>query len=111
PNVSLGTVYVRFKEPNVNDVLNAKATEVSYSIPSGLLMKEFNNQSWDFKLAAASAEFAEILRKSYWAKGSKLDNVLELVKEIMIETDSPDIIELMSLVSKAKQYENQLAER
>jgi hypothetical protein len=64
-----------------------------------------------FKLAAAAAEFAEILRKSYWAKGSELKDVLALVKEISNKTDSPEVIELMSLISKAQQYEQQLAEK
>ncbi len=65
----------------------------------------------EFKLAATAAEFAEILRKSHWAKGSELKDVLALVKEISNKTDSPEVIELISLISKAQQYEQQLAEK
>ncbi|MEA2030979.1 MAG: von Willebrand factor type A domain-containing protein [candidate division Zixibacteria bacterium] len=111
PQNKLGMVYVRYKNPDATDVLNAEATEISYSIPSQVIIEEFDNQSCEFKLAAAAAEFSEILRKSYWAKGSKLDNVLTLVKEIMTETDSPEVVELMSLISKAEQYKQQITEK
>jgi Ca-activated chloride channel family protein len=101
----VGTIYVRYKDPDSDEV-----TEFSRPITRNVFNSEFAKASVEFKLAASAAEFAEILRKSYWAKGSKLDDVLALVKEISTQTDSPDVIELLSLVSKAQQYE-QLAEK
>ncbi len=103
---NIGTIYIRYKDPESD-----KATETSRRISPGEFRSEFANASAQFKLAAAAAEFAEILRKSYWAKGSELKDVLALVKEISNEMDSPDVIELMSLISKAQQYEQQLAEK
>jgi len=102
---NVGTIYIRYKDPDSDEV-----TEISRSIALNNFNKEFDNASVEFKLAAATAEFAEILRKSYWAKGSELKDVLTLVKDISNEIDSPDVIELLSLVSKAQQYEKQLAE-
>ncbi len=102
---NVGTIYIRYKDPDSD-----KVTEISRSIALSNFNKEFDNASVEFKLAAAAAEFAEILRKSYWAKGSELNDVLTVVKGISTQTDSPDVIELLSLVSKAQQYEKQLAE-
>ena len=49
------------------------------------------------------AEFAEILRKSYWAKGAKLETVLEQAQHLNEEfKNNPDVIELVDLISKAK---------
>lgn len=103
---NVGTIYIRYKDPDSDEV-----TEISRRISRSVFSNEFANASMQFKLAAAAAEFAEILRKSYWAKGSELKDILALVKEISNKTDSPEVIELMSLISKAQQYEHQLAEK
>ncbi len=106
PSSSVGTVYIRYKDPDSDEV-----TEISRRIPRRAFNSEFVQTSIEFKLAAAAAEFAEILRKSYWAKGSELKDVLTLVKEISHETDSREVIELMNLISKAQQYEQPIADR
>ena len=50
------------------------------------------------------AEFAEILRKSYWAKDATLEPVLEHAQQLNTEFKSDaDVIELVDLISKAKQ--------
>ena len=103
---NVGTIYIRYKDPDSDEV-----TEISRRISRSVFSGEFTNASMQFKLAAAAAEFAEILRKSYWAKGSELKDVLALVKQISNKTDFPEVIELMSLISKAQQYEQQLAEK
>lgn len=103
---NVGTIYIRYKDPDSDEV-----TEFNRPITRRVFDSEFANTSIEFKLAAAAAEFAEILRKSYWAKGSELKDVLALTKEISNKTDSPEVIELMSLISKAQQYEQQLAEK
>ena len=54
-------------------------------------------------MAATAAEFAEILRKSYWAKGATLDAVLEHAQTLPAEfAGDADIIELVDLISRAK---------
>ncbi len=100
----VGTIYVRYQDPDGEDV-----TEVNRAIERTVFRDEFSRSTYGFKLATAAAEFAEILRKSYWAKGSDLGEVLALVKEITLESESPDVIELLGLVSKAAQYRDQLA--
>jgi len=54
-------------------------------------------------LAATVGEFAEILRKSYWAKGAKLDTVLKQAQKLSDQfKGDADVIELVDLISKAK---------
>jgi len=102
----LGTVFIRYKDPDHGEV-----TEISRRIGRRTVDGEFASAAMDLRLSAAAAEFSEILRKSYWARGSELADVLTLVKGIAMETDAPQVIELMGMVSRAQQYETQLAEK
>ncbi len=95
----VATVRVRYKNPDTGSV-----TEVSKDFESGALKTEFGKASENFRLAAAVAEFAEVLRESYWAKGSRLGTVLALAKETAKEFDNrKDVMELVSLISKAEE--------
>ncbi len=104
PRGRVGVVFIRYKDPETNEVI-----EINKNIHAAVFANEFDECSPQFKLAAASAEFAEILRKSFWARGSKLEDVMTLVKEINMESDSKDVIELMSMISEAMQFKEQLA--
>ncbi len=103
---NIGNVHVRYKNPEMDEV-----TEISAPIKRGVFRNRFERASDDFKLAAASAEFAEILRGSYWARGSSLSDVLALVNEIGFENSSDQIAELMDLIGRAMQCGDALAER
>jgi Ca-activated chloride channel family protein len=103
---NIGIVHVRYKNPEMDEV-----TEISAPIKRGVFRNRFERASDDFKLAAASAEFAEILRESYWARGSSLGDVLALVNEIGCENPSDQIAELMDLIGRAMQCGDALAER
>ncbi len=102
----LATIFVRYKDPE-----NDKVDEISFDVEKHDFETRFENTSLNFKLAAASAEFAEILGKSYWAKGSKLSEVYDLAKEIFHEEDRPELVEFMDLISKAQKMEDRLAEK
>jgi hypothetical protein len=68
------------------------------------LSRSFDDSSKQFRLAATVAEFAEILRSSYWAKGATLEPVLQQAQTLCGEfKGNADVIELVDLVSKAKQ--------
>jgi hypothetical protein len=62
-------------------------------------------------LATAAAEFSEILKGSFWARGSSLRRVYEIVKDVENETDSPQAHEFLDLIRLADRFEDQLAER
>nr|MBN2276773.1 von Willebrand factor type A domain-containing protein [candidate division Zixibacteria bacterium] len=102
----LGTVFIRYKEPDAEIV-----HEVSRKIDRALFLKEFEQQSANFRLAAAAAEFAEILGKSYWARDSKLETVYQMVQGIFEENQSVEIVDLMNLITKTQKLQDHLAEK
>jgi Ca-activated chloride channel family protein len=55
----------------------------------------------DFRLAANAAEFAEILRESFWAKEASLDAVIEDLETLNLRDASFE--ELKALVKKSKE--------
>jgi Ca-activated chloride channel family protein len=92
----LGTVYVRYKDPTTLAV-----NEVAEQIDQSDFSRSFESASSDLRLAAAAAEFAEILRKSYWAQDGHLREVLRVVGQVEHERCDDQVIELMDLVAKA----------
>ena len=95
----LATVSIRYADAD-----NDRVNEVSKDISVSQLHKSFDAAPATFRLAAAVAEFAEILRESYWAKDGSLDTVHQVVKDAFPEIDSEGVVELMYLVNKAIAY-------
>ena len=95
----LATVSIRYADAD-----NHKVSEVSEDIFVSQLHESFDAAPVTFRLAAAVAEFAEILRESYWAKDGSLDRVHQVVKDAFPEIDSEQVVELMYLVNKAITY-------
>jgi len=97
---TIATTFVRYKAPQTDDV-----TEFKSFIATTDLKDSFDDSSKQFRLAATAAEFAEILRESYWAKGATLEPVLKNAQRLAeaFEGDA-DVIELADLVSKAGQF-------
>jgi Ca-activated chloride channel family protein len=101
---AIGRLSVRFKDPTGEEV-----DELSFGISDKVFRSSFNYATSDTRLAAVAAEFAEILRGSYWARGSQLNQLLSLANEIYIDTGREDVLELIHLISKSIQL-HQLAE-
>ena len=95
---NVATTYVRYKHADTSAV-----TEFRSHIAVEDFHKSFRGSSSEFKLAATVTEFAEILRKSYWAKGATLDRILERAQYLSREfEDDAEVIELVDLISKAE---------
>ncbi len=95
----IATTYVRYKNAETGAV-----TEFKSEFNTSQLNRGFDDSSKQFRLAATVAEFAEILRNSYWAKGATLEPVLQQAQTLAGEfKDDADVIELVDLVSKARQ--------
>jgi len=68
----------------------------------------FEKASPGFRLAAGVAEFAEILKKSYWAQKSKFSDVLPVIKDVLKERpDDAAVTELLSLIAKANKIQQE----
>ncbi len=104
-NAPLGKLYIRYKDPVDNEIY-----EISKEISCSVTYSEFKDASENFKLSACAAEFAEILRDSYWAKEATLSDLKDVVKELYADSESSDILELLSLIDKANELKQQRAE-
>ena len=99
----IATASIRYADPD-----SQKVTEVGEDIFSSDLRESFETASAPFRLTAAVAEFAEILRESYWAKDGSLEEIRRVVKGVFPEFDNEQVVELIYLVGKAIEYKAQL---
>ena len=100
------TVYIRFKDPVTREV-----DEVNHPFYLSACTGGFETASDEFRLAAAAAEFAEILRSSYWAKGSSLDDVMKVAAGIRSTAADGTAPELIEMIRAADAHRDALAKR
>lgn len=91
------TVYVRYADPETGAV-----TELSRSLAPADLAPTFEQASVRFQLDAVVAEYAEILRASYWAKDSTLAALVPAARRVAeyLPHDA-DVQEFAQLVAQA----------
>jgi len=93
------TVVVRYENPETKQV-----NEIKQGLARSQFASRFEATSSHFQLAAAVAEYAEILRQSYWANGSSLQSVQELAQRVkQALPNDADVAEFAQLVSRASQ--------
>ena len=104
----LATVSIRHEDPDTGHV-----TEVNESISTDALRGTFEESTPAFQLAASVAEFAEILRGSFWAQEGSLESVQETLAGILphIQAKTPQHRtrneELLSLIREARRFKEQ----
>ena len=104
----LATVSIRHEDPDTGHV-----TEVNESITTDTLKGTFEETTRTFQLAASVAEFAEILRGSFWAQESSLESVQETLAGILphIDAKTPEHRarneELLSLIHETHRFKEQ----
>jgi Ca-activated chloride channel family protein len=89
--------HLRWKDPDDHEV-----HEISRSIATSDLAQSFEQTPPPFRLAVMVAEYAEILRESYWAKQYTLGDLaaeLDWVQGSAFENE--DVIEFVDLVQRA----------
>ena len=79
----LATVSIRYEDPDTGNV-----TEVNESIFTNALRGSFEETTPAFQLAASVAEFAEILRGSFWAQEGSLESVRETLEGVLSHIDA-----------------------
>jgi len=91
------TVFVRYQEPDSDEVV-----EISRPVAQADFAPTFWEASPHFQLAAVVAEYAEVLRNSYWAKGSSLEDVAQEAHRVAeYLPGDEDVIEFVGLVERA----------
>ncbi len=99
-NGTLATVRLRYARPEAAAGA-ARVREIEQRFTAGALSPTFEAAAPRFRLDAAVAEFAEILRGSYWAKDGKLADVLAVARGAARELHDDATRELIRLVEQA----------
>ncbi len=100
---SLGTVFMRYEDPDSGEV-----SEISRELDRSELAVEFSEASARFQLAAVVAEYAEILRESYWAQDGSLELVASEANRVrkLLSSDD-DVAEFANLAARAEGIQSQ----
>ncbi len=91
----LGELYLRYKSPEGD-----KVTELKRPINLTCITRSFTATPPDFRLAVCAANYAEILRNSYWAREYDLADELHAAQALYRETGDKDIKELSEMIGK-----------
>jgi Ca-activated chloride channel homolog len=97
----LATVRLRYARPEHEGAGAPRVRELEQRFETAQLGRRFEEAAPRFRLDAAVAEFAEILRGSYWAKEGRLSDVLAVARGAARELGDPPSAELVKLVEKA----------
>jgi Ca-activated chloride channel family protein len=93
----IATVHLRWQDPDT-----AEVEELSQGFYTEDLAERFTDAAPRFQLAVLVAEYAEVLRGSYWAEGSTLAGVLEEAERIgELLPEDADVAEFVELVGRA----------
>ena len=76
---TIGTVYMRYEDVGLNEVV-----EINQEFSQSDLTASFEETPPTFQLSAAVAEFAEVLRGSYWAREGSLQAVAEEARRVQL---------------------------
>ncbi|MBN1287418.1 MAG: von Willebrand factor type A domain-containing protein [Anaerolineae bacterium] len=97
---AVATVYVRYQDAETREVV-----EVSREIAVSDLFEDIDGAPASFRLHAAVAEFAELLRGSYWAEAGNYVDLLTFAKPLEDELqDSAEVGEFIELVRAAGRF-------
>ena len=102
----LATVFIRHEDPDTRQVM-----EISKDIFAAELADAFEDASPEFQLAAAVAEFGEILGDSFWAQEGSLEAVHQVIRGILPQIRDKYSEELIHLVNQAARLKARSAER
>jgi Ca-activated chloride channel family protein len=94
---NIATVYLRWEDPDTRQVV-----EMSKDFNVGDLARSFERADPYFQRTVIVAEFAEILKKSYWAEDSSLQDVYrEALRVSEYFGRDEDMSELLELIRRA----------
>ena len=102
---ALATVRVRYEDPDSGEV-----SEIESPFQRSELITEFEEASPRFQLSAVVAEYAEILRESFWAQEGSLGKVVAEASRVLgLLPEDSDVAEFAALVTQAERIESSMA--
>lgn len=94
----IATVFMRWEDPDTHQVV-----EISKDFETSQMAYDFRETDPYFQRAVVVAEFAEILKDSYWAEESSLDDVYDEARRIADYLYRDDVMdEFVDLVREAR---------
>ena len=98
---NIGTVYMRYEDVGLNEVV-----EINQAFHHGDLATAFEEAPATFQLSAVAAEFAEVLRGSYWAREGSLQAVADEARRVqLLLPDSTAVSDFAGLAVQAASFE------
>jgi Ca-activated chloride channel family protein len=99
---NIATVFMRWQDPDTRQVM-----ELSKDFNTEELSYNFENANPYFQRSVVVAEYAEILKQSYWAEGSSLGHVYhEALRINELLSHDEDMNEFMELIKQAQYLTN-----
>ena len=94
---------MRYEDPDTGEV-----SEISREFDRSELAVGFSEASARFQLSAVVAEYAEILRESYWAQDGSLEVVVSEANRVrkLLSSDD-DVAEFANLAARAEGIQSQ----
>ncbi len=106
PDLAVGTVHIRYQDMETDEVV-----EESGLLTLGGINANFESASTGFQLTAAVAEYAEILKESYWAQDGNLTDVRMLAEQVGQQLgEDEDVAEFIELVTQAEGIAGKVAQ-
>ena len=99
----IATVHLRWQDPN-----SLAPVETSQSFSTDQLAASFNRTDAHFQWSVVVAEYAEVLRNSYWAKNISLESIQAVAERVGNRlSEDQDVAEFVNLVRQAVQYQDE----
>ena len=96
----VATTYIRYEDADTREVV-----EINRAIEVDDLLDSLDDAPATFRLQMTVAEFAELLRGSFWAEGGNYGEVLRLAQPLAEEfPEDEDVTEFVQLVEAAIRY-------
>ena len=98
PVGSLGRIHLRYL-----DTVSGRVEETDFDLPPGILAERLTDTTDRFRLIASVAEFAELLRGSYYARNGSYGGILQLMRAFAPGAKNQlEFAEIYRLVGKAQ---------
>ncbi len=107
----LGEVCLRWQAPSHDTERAGEVTEISAPLAADLITGSFGEADRHLRRQALVAEFAEILRGSYWAKESALSDLVPVADGLAAVWNDEATAELARLIRIAARLEQEKAAR
>ena len=93
----VATVFMRWEDPDTHQIV-----EISQDYDTSQIAFDFEESDPYFQRAVVVAEYAEILKGSYWAEESSMDDVYDEARRISRYLDDDTMEEFVDLVREAR---------